>query len=431
MAFLTAVQKWLTPGIGIKRWLVLVIVGLGFIALGLAAVLIQATGNESITQTLLQLGLVEIVLCFLIGLALVSFGLYHMSMNILAPFRRQVQGRVVDVVYTHNVRQRGVRVVAVGGGTGLPSALRSLKAFTSNITAIVTVADDGGSSGRLRQDLGILPPGDLRNNIAALADDESFMTRLFQHRFTNGDLKGHAFGNIFIGAMSGITGSLETALIEIERVLNIQGRVLPSTLEDVTLFAEIAKTEASSIIVQGESNIPAAGGRIQNLWLEPEPQAYSGSIEAILNADIVVLGPGSLFTSILPNLLIKEISAAVRATKAYKIYICNIATQPGETDTFSVADHVLALEKYIGRGVFQLVLANNSYPVENAGRNTHYVTPAPAHHEILQRYEVQYVDLVDPERPWRHDPHKLAEAILRFGEAERSTSSSAKALSPF
>jgi uncharacterized cofD-like protein len=258
----------------------------------------------------------------------------------------------------------------------------------------------------------------LRNNIAALADDESLMTRLFQHRFHQGDLGGHAFGNLFISALSSVTGSLESALIETERVLNIQGRVFPATMQDVILVAQV-RVGNSLQTIRGESKISQAHGKIEQLRLIPEDaQAYAGSVDAILNADLVVVGPGSLYTSILPNLLVKGIGDALRATSAYKIYVCNIAMQPGETENFTVADHVLALEQANGRGVFQLILANNHYPTVNAGPNTHYVQPAPEQHEILQRYEIRYIDLIDAERPWRHDPQKLAAAILGTGEIE-------------
>jgi len=270
----------------------------------------------------------------------------------------------------------------------------------------------------LRRELGVLPPGDLRNNIAALADDENLMTRLFQYRFNAGDLGGHAFGNVFISALAGVTGSIESALVETGRVLNIQGQVLPATLDDVNLAALVQlPNQNRSIMVHGESSITDANGTIEEIMLDPASvAAYSGSVKAILEADVVVIGPGSLFTSILPNLLVKGIQEALRATNAYSIYVCNVATQPGETDDFSVADHVMALEKHVGRGIFQVVLANNVYPAENAGSNTRYVTPAPENHDIFQRYHIRYTDLTDSERPWRHDPAKLARSI-RSSEA--------------
>lgn len=308
--------------------------------------------------------------------------------------------------------QRGVKVVAIGGGTGLPSALRALKQQTANITAVVTVADDGGSSGRLRRDMGVLPPGDLRNNIAALADDESLMTKLMQYRFETGELSGHAFGNLFISALSGVAGGLTEALGEIERVLNVRGRVLPATLDDVRLVADVKVPNGRVLRVEGESKIPEVGGTIEQVALLPEDcRAHPESVKAILEAQVVVIGPGSLYTSILPSLLVPEIVHALRATSAYKVYICNVATQPGETDGYSAADHVMALERHIGRGVFQAVLVNDHYPEKNAGPNTFYVAPPPAHHEIYQRYEVRLVDLTDEARPWRHDSEKLAKAI--------------------
>lgn len=425
MARLQGLTKWLTPGIGVKRWLLLMLFGVLLTAAGLAYAMLLLLnvhiieGQVSFTEWML------VVAVIILGLDIVGIAIFKLSHSILAPYRKNQQGRVIDVVYAHNVRQKGLKVVAIGGGTGLPSVLRGLKPFTSNITAVVTVADDGGSSGRLRRELGVLPPGDLRNNIAALADDESLMTHLFQYRFNSGDLGGHAFGNLFISALAGVTGSIETALIETERVLNIQGRVLPATLDDVNLVASV-HVEGSpprKIVIQGESDISKAGGRIEQIGLNPpDVQGYAESIQAILDADIVVIGPGSLYTSILPNLLVKGVAEAMRATSAYKIYVCNVATQPGETDDFNVADHVLALEQHIGRGMFQLALANNAYPILNAGSNTFYVQPAPEHHEILQRYEVRYADLTDPDQPWRHDPQKLAQAILKVGEVERAGS---------
>lgn len=421
-----ALGMWLTPGIGVKRWVLVLLVGVALLTWGAACVLLLVAGED--VQTFTSSGWAGIIAALLAGIGLIALALVKFARSILAPYRMHQQKPVIDVVYTHSRRNKGLKVVAIGGGTGLPAVLKGLKAHTSNLTAVVTVADDGGSSGRLRRDLGVLPPGDLRNNIAALADDENLMTQLFQYRFQDGDLGGHAFGNLFISALSGVTGSLETALIETERVLNISGRVLPATLEDVNLRAEVRMAGTDDVTtITGESNITAAGGEIEALFLVPEDvNAYEGSVQAILDADIVVIGPGSLYTSILPNLLVRGIADALRATRAYKVYVCNIAMQPGETGDFSVADHVMALEKHIGRGVFQVILANDATPTANAGVNTRYVPPTPPNHEILQRYTVWNTDLVDAERPWRHDPNKLVTAILavsdtaRFGSVPRA-----------
>ncbi len=417
-------STWLTIGMGIKRWLLLLVVGVTLVALGIAYAILNTIGLHLMTGLPTPTEILLSSLTVSVGFALVIFSVVKLSKNILAPYRQNQRGRVADAVYAHRTRQKGLKVVAIGGGTGLPSVLRGLKPFTSNITAVVTVADDGGSSGRLRRELGVLPPGDLRNNIAALADDESLMTQLFQYRFGAGDLSGHAFGNLFISALAGVTGSIETALIETERVLNIQGRVLPATLEDVHLSA-VVKVEGKPkpLSILGESNITEAGGKIQEISLTPaNVEAYSESVQAILNANLVVIGPGSLFTSIIPNLLVKGIAEALRASNAYIVYVCNVATQAGETDSFTVAEHVMALERHVGRGIVQAVLANNAYPSLNAGV-TNYVQPAPEHHEILQRYEIRYADLTDDQRPWRHDPEKLVAAILQMSQEERAGAS--------
>lgn len=324
--------------------------------------------------------------------------------------------------YLRRVRlNRALRVVALGGGTGLPASLRAMKAHTSNITAIVTVADDGGSSGRLRREMGVLPPGDLRNNIAALADDDILMSKLLQYRFESGELAGHSLGNLLIAALSDIAGGLDHALAEVSRVLNLRGRVLPATLDDITLIATVFQPERGTTLrVEGESQIPTVGGRIQQVAIEPTTaRAYPDSVKAILDAQLIVIGPGSLYTSILPSLLVPGILEALRASSAYKVYICNVAEQPGETEGYSVADHVMALERHIGRGVFQSVLANSHYPAENAGPNTVYVVQPPDHHEVFQRYSVDLYDLTDNARPWRHDALKLSRAIKEIVIAHR------------
>ncbi|MFQ3646815.1 MAG: gluconeogenesis factor YvcK family protein [Anaerolineae bacterium] len=316
---------------------------------------------------------------------------------------------------------KGLKAVAIGGGTGLPATLRGLKPYTDHITAVVTIADDGGSSGRLRRDLQILPPGDLRNNLVALADDESLLARLFQYRFTTGELKGHSFGNLFIAALADVVSTgdrqhnpLADALSEVQRVLNIRGRVLPASLTDARIIAELKlKGSERLVTVIGESKIESVDGQVERIRLEPSPVlAYPPVIDAILDANLIVIGPGSLYTSIIPNLLVTGIADAIRASNATKVYVCNVATQPVETEGYSVADHVMALENHVGRGVFQTILANNAMPQPNAGENTRYVTPIPDNHEIQQRYEVRYTDLADVQRPWRHDPQKLGAALL-------------------
>jgi uncharacterized cofD-like protein len=308
--------------------------------------------------------------------------------------------------------------------------LRGLTEHTSNISAIITVADDGGSSGRLRRELGLLPPGDFRNNIAALARDEALMTQLLQYRFggrqveqgesgKTGELTGHAFGNLLLAALTGITGSFDEGLAAAGRVLAIRGRVLPSTLSNVVLNAEVkAEGEQGTQRIVGESLIPLSGGRIEHVYLEPaDPPAYPSAVQAILKAELVVIGPGSLYTSILPNLLVPGIAGALRSTAATTIYVCNLATQPGETDNYTVADHMAAIDHHVPRGRsdkrnwIDMVLANSnlSVPASRGGGNTRFVRP-----EGPTEVPMVTFDLVDEERPWRHDSDKLASAIAKI-----------------
>jgi uncharacterized cofD-like protein len=308
--------------------------------------------------------------------------------------------------------------VAIGGGTGLATLLRGLKTHTPHITAIVTVCDDGGSSGRLRRELGLLPPGDFRNCIAALAADEALITQLFQYRFGQGEaLRGHSFGNLFITALAAVTGSFERAILEASRVLAVQGRILPSTLEDVTLVADL-KVESNAAPsgltrVKGESAIPKARQPIERVFLQPEDaHAYPEAVRAILDADLIVAGPGSLFTSILPNLLVRDIRKAVEASAAKRLYVCNIATQPGETDGFDVGQHMNTLLRHLGPGLFPFVLANSGTPVPGADLGQSQLV-APQH-PLHADYEVIEADVLDAAIPWRHDSGKLASQILHF-----------------
>jgi uncharacterized cofD-like protein len=309
----------------------------------------------------------------------------------------------------------GPRIVVLGGGHGLSTLLRGLKNHATDLTAIVTVADDGGSSGMLRRELGVLPPGDFRNCLAALADSEALMTRLFQYRFGKGSgLSGHSFGNLFITAMAEICGSFERALAESSKVLAVQGRVLPSTLQDVTLVAHLREAHNGNLSrVEGESRIPHAGGAIERVFLEPEQvAAYPEAVRAILHADLVLAGPGSLYTSVLPNLLVPGIAKAVRASRAVKVYVCNVATQVGETDGYTVSDHMAALEAHLGPGAFPTVLAND---------NLEHELPEGVDMVALDEgpYHLVATDLLGPDCPWRHDPARLSRAVLDLYQAER------------
>lgn len=425
---LVARRRWLTLGLGIKRWLLLLVLGTSLIGIGWLHILLLFSSQPMIAnpigRTLLLLFLppwLRILLPLIIGGLLVFWSVVRIAKTVVAPLR--TNGRdVVESLYDYRKRDRGPRIVAIGGGTGLPSLLRGLTAYTSNITAIVTVADDGGSSGRLRRELGLLPPGDFRNNIAALAQDESLLSQLLQYRFSSqpgengrGELHGHAFGNLLLAALTGITGSFDEALLAIQRVLAIRGQVVPSTLEDVTLVASVAVAadgdgQETVEEVIGESAIPEVGGRIEQVRLKPKQvRAYPPALRAIFQADLIIMGPGSLYTSILPNLLVPDLAEALRHAQAPKVYVCNLAMQPGETDGYTVADHVAAILRHTPDGVINLVLANDnlSIPPDRGGGQTRFVQPV-AH----ERVEMLTADLVDEQRPWRHDSQKLAAAIV-------------------
>lgn len=424
------IAKWLTPGLRVKRWLALLLLGISVLAVGVAQVIVELYRDAALPEIFYTLTLrflpiwARLITSATLGLGAIVLALYQLNRSILAPLILNRRVSLVDVVYAHSRRQRGLKVVAIGGGTGLPSVLRGMKAHTSHITAIVTVADDGGSSGKLRRELGVIPPGDLRSNITALANDEDLMAQLFQYRFASGGLEGHSFGNLFLTAMAEITGSMDRAVAETGRVLAIDGRVLPATLHNLILVAEVRDPVTNQLRqVIGESQIPLVDGKIERVFLKPDQaRAYPDAIRAILNADMIVIGPGSLYTSILPSLLVNGITEAIRASSATAIYVCNVATQRGETDGFTVADHVDALEAHIGRGVFRAVLANNSFPGKNAGEHTQYVLPTAESHVIYQRYWVHLAELTDVERPWRHDPQKLAQALLNLMEKQEYTS---------
>ena len=413
-----------------KRWLGLLMAGATLLGLGIAFLLVDFYRTRPLPPLFYMLtlrglpSLARAAVAGGLGMLAILVAMIRINRSVLAPFAQPGQP-VVEAVVAHRRRSRGPKVVAIGGGTGLPTLLRGLKAHTTNLTAIVTVADDGGSSGRLRRDLGVLPPGDFRNNIAALANDEAMMTQLFQYRFGQGGLEGHSFGNLFITAMSGITGSFEQALVESSRVLAVQGQVMPSTLEDVTLMGEMHVDGEDGVSrVAGESAIPEMTGTIQRVYLQPDRvRAYPEAVRALLSADLIVLGPGSLFTSILPNLLVPGIAEAVRASPAHKVYVCNIATQQGETDDFSVQDHIRAIERHVGPGLFETVLVNNQFPRLPADADFKYVRTDSSSRTSASSHDVDFYTaaLVDTNRPWRHDTNKLAAALMTLLDEIRAS----------
>lgn len=308
--------------------------------------------------------------------------------------------------------QGELRVAAMGGGTGLPVVLRAVKGLTTQVTAIVTVTDDGGSSGRLRGELGIPAPGDIRNCLVALADTEPLMERLFQHRFSRGSLAGHSFGNLFIGAMSELLGDFEGAVRAASHILRVRGQVLPSTGANVQLRAVLADgTE-----VRGETAIAKSGGSVRRVYLDPPGcRPVPAAIEALLSADLLIMGPGSLYTSVMPNLLVEGVAEAVRRSEATKVYVANIMTQPGETEGYSVADHLRGIISHVGEGVVDWVLANTGeIGVERLKRyRTQGAEPVAVDAEEIRSLGVRLCarNLVNRDDMVRHEVGKLARAL--------------------
>lgn len=418
---------------GVKRWLMVMAGGVLLVSAGLTWVvnveLLAVIEREALNWLgrLLSwlpdwIGPVAGGVMTLAGLTLVGYGLrgmLHAVVSAAAPGRVQ---NLADVLYTANHLRRGPKVVAIGGGTGLSTMLRGLKEWTANITAIVTVADDGGSSGRLREELGVLPPGDVRNTLVALADTESLMEQLFQYRFPGGNgLKGHSFGNLFIAAMTDITGDFEKAVRESSKVLAVRGRVLPSTLDSVTLHAEYEDGGTAA----GESHIPQPGRRIRRVYLEPaDARPLEDALRALREAEIIVLGPGSLYTSVLPNLLVPGVAEAIRESRALRVYVCNVMTQPGETDGYRASDHVRALLDHVGPGIVDYALLHRGRvqpALEEKYRRTGQ-TPVIADVKNVRALGVVPVTrfLVSQTELVRHDAALLTEAIAQLWQTHRA-----------
>lgn len=337
------------------RWIIMDLAGVLCISSGMFLIYI----DRSMLNVLLSIALIILGCIFIyISVQFISIDLFYelVESNYHNPL---VKSRMKSLLREKRMLDKGPKIVAIGGGTGLSTMLRGLKAYSSNITAIVTVADDGGGSGVLRQDLGILPPGDIRNCILALADTEPVMERLLQYRFQDGMLKGQSFGNLFLAAMDGISSGFEEAVKKMSDVLAVTGKVLPVTLQDIKLCAELD----DGYIICGESNISKHNefhqGKIKRVFIEPKAaKPLKEAIDAIIDADIIVMGPGSLYTSIIPNLLVEGICDAIKVSNAVKLYVCNVMTQPGETEGYSASDHVLAIERHSFAGIVDYCIVN-------------------------------------------------------------------------
>ena len=416
--------RWLYPGMNLKRWLALLLAGLVILGLG-AAIFLRDLYREGaptfdwiyvVTGAWMAPELRAAVFAS-IGLLLTGIGAWGLFRSVLAPFVERGDS-VLEVLYTKRYLARGPRIVAIGGGTGLSTLLRGLKGYSANITAIVAVGDDGGSSGQLRQQLGIIPPGDIRNCIAALADAEPLMTQLMQYRFPAGSgLDNHAFGNLFIAAMTAVTGDFEEAVRESNRVLAVRGQVLPATSVPLNLVA----TLASGKHARGQVSVADSDEPIERLEIEPsDVRATPEALERLLEADLIVIGPGSLFTSVLPNLLIDDIRDAIRTSNAMRVYVCNVATQAGETPDFTASQHLEALLAHVGPGVVDYMLVNYN---ESARRPEGWpARPVPIDSRRLESFPVVIVeeDLVDVTNAHHHDPAKLGAALVRLQQEDRS-----------
>ncbi len=415
--------KWLIPGLQVKRWFALIFLGAVLMTLGVLILFdIKPVfyTMEFIRKIAMNVSTEWIAFAIVMfGAGMFFKGWQKTNLSMLDGADKQ---SLLENLYRRRKLNRGPKIVAVGGGTGLSMLLRGIKNITNNVTAVVTVGDDGGSSGRLREEMGVLPPGDIRNCIAALADDEDLVTKLFQYRFRNGEgLEGHSFGNLFLTALCSITGDMVRAVKESSNVLSIRGRVLPSTLDDMKLVAEMEDGR----IIHGESNIPEAHGKIKRLFTDPQNcHALADVISAIREAELIILGPGSLYTSVIPNLLIQEISHEIAKSNAKKIYVCNIMTQPGETDGYSVCDHVNAIMKHAGsKKVIDAVLVNDFMPSNLAKKYEMACSyPVKLDFENLKKLGVKLVTrkLIEDSKEGlvRHSSNRVARAIYYWFRKE-------------
>ncbi len=411
--------RWLVPGIGIKRWVLVILVGTTMLGIGFAFLLlnIYRTAPDTWWLPVVKIGSLQFIgdriiraLIFgALGVGLTVFGVIGLNRALLRPFMRPGKN-IIDTVADYRRRDKGPRIVVIGGGTGLSAILRGLKEYSHNITAVVTVADDGGSSGEIRRAIGILPPGDFRNCLAALSNDEQLITQLFQYRFAaSAGLNGHSLGNLIISALTELTGSFEEAISEMGKVLAVQGQVLPSTLKNVNLVADVELPDKQvEIQIKGESKIGQLGGKVRRVWLEPgNPAAFPPTVQAILNADLIIVGPGSLYTSVIANLLVPDLVDAIKATKAIKFFVCNVASEPGETDGYACEDYIRAIDKHAGSRLFNLIITNRRYEgVLPQGISWVKVNEEESSHPIYQ------ADLLDVDNPWRHDSVKLAKTVM-------------------
>ncbi|MGQ9746623.1 MAG: gluconeogenesis factor YvcK family protein [Candidatus Caldatribacteriaceae bacterium] len=416
--------RWLYPGMRVKRWLILAVCGVLLLSLGMSLILanpyfrvLYGYWRELVFDIMGSYRIAILFGFFWVagGVILIVYGLQRMNRSILGAVTPSPESEVVNKVFLKRRLERGPHIVAIGGGHGLHTLLHGIKNYTANITAVVTVFDDGGSSGRLRREMGVLPPGDIRNCLIALADVEPLMRELFQYRFPdNEELKGHNVGNLFITALTQITGDFQKAILESSKVLAVRGRVLPTTLENVTLKAECE----DGSIVQGESSVGMCKRRIKRIFLEPSSvRTIPEVIKALEEADLLVLGPGSLYTSVLCNLAVEEVRETILRSPAPLIFVCNITTQPGETDGYTFTDHLEALFTFLPPKRVNYVLVNGQIPSPEVLQELQQIGVQPVIMEETDFYspiKILEASLLSEDTPTRHDPEKLAQALVEI-----------------
>jgi len=396
--------KWLYPGMWVKRWILLSVFGVIMISMGFVMVLVEPSPRNKTFAAFV----------IILGILAVATGIKRIIKSFVAVFLPGESDGLVDRIYQKRILEKGPKIVVMGGGTGLSTMLHGLKEYTSNITAVVTVADDGGSSGRLRKDYDVLPPGDIRNCLVALADAEPLMGKLFQFRFDEGsELSGHSFGNLFITALSKVTGNFDAAIKESSKVLAIRGRVVPSTLDKITLVAQHA--DGSETV--GESDIPKSKSPVKRIHLRPvNCKPTEEAVEDIRKADAIILGPGSLYTSIMPNLMVGKVYQEIIASKAVKIYVCNVMTQKGETDDYKASDHLRAIVEHTAPGVIEYCIINTArIPAELLKKyKSEDSYPVIPDSENIKKLKVRPVEahIINTKDYVRHDPAKLAKLII-------------------
>lgn len=417
--------KWLYPGMKVKRWLILMAFGVLVFGTGVIFTLnIQLQDALKLsflkfiylsTGKIFTLRVIGII--FLVsGILIILLSIHLLNRSLWSAVSSIANDSLVDIVYKDRQAKKGIKIVTIGGGTGLSTLLRGIKKYTSNITAAVTVSDDGGSSGWLRTELGVMPPGDIRNCLISLAEAEPLIYNLFQYRFKEGTLTGQSFGNIFISALEEVTGDFTTAVKKAHEVLKVRGMILPSTKENVILCAELE----DGTKIKGESKISSTSSKIKKIYLEPQIcKASPEVLQAIDEADIIIVGPGSIYTSILPNLILDGMVAAILKAKGLKIYVCNVMTQPCETDNFKASDHLKAIYEHVGNAkIFDYIFVNDKKPADTLlnkyrEKNADFVIPDI---DELKKMGIKIIsgDFLNETDLVRHHPQKLAKKIIEL-----------------